>query len=83
MSALAGGPSDGRRGRAARLATLAIVARLQPVAAWIAVQDMPERSIPAMPALRELKKVPTPGCGQARGKPARSRGAYNAPVVAP
>jgi hypothetical protein len=34
---------------------------------------MPERSIPGMPALRELKKVSTPGCGQARGKPARSR----------
>jgi hypothetical protein len=34
------------------------------------VHDMLERSIPAMPALRELKKSPTPGCGQARGKPA-------------
>jgi hypothetical protein len=39
---------------AALLATLAIVARLQPVAAWIADQDMPERSIPAMPALRAV-----------------------------
>jgi hypothetical protein len=39
---------------AARLATLAIVARLQPVAAWIADHDMPERSIPAMPALRSV-----------------------------
>jgi hypothetical protein len=65
----------------ALLATLVIVARLQHVASWMAVQDMPERSIPAMPSLRELKKVPTPGCGQAWGKPARSRGAYNAPVV--
>ena len=36
---------------AARLATLATVARLQPVAAWIAVQDMPG-SMAAMPALR-------------------------------
>ena len=36
----------------ARLATLAIVARPQPAAACIAVHDMPERSIPAMPALR-------------------------------
>ena len=36
----------------------------------MAVHDMPERSMPAIPALRELKKVPTPGCGQARGKPA-------------
>jgi hypothetical protein len=35
----------------------------------MAVHDMPERSMPAMPALRELKKVPAPGCGQARGKP--------------
>jgi hypothetical protein len=58
---------------AARLETLASVARLEPVTAWIAVHDMPERSIPGMPALRELKKVSTPGCGQARGKPARSR----------
>jgi hypothetical protein len=50
------------------LATLAIVARLQPVAVRIAVHDMPERSIPAIPALRELKKVPTrmrSGAGQA------------------
>src|SRR6478752_6631601 len=37
-----------------RLATFAIVARLQPVAAWIADHDMPERSIPAMPAFRFL-----------------------------
>jgi hypothetical protein len=27
-----------------------MVARLQPAAAWIADQDMPERSMPAMPA---------------------------------
>jgi hypothetical protein len=31
----------------------------------MAVHDMP-----ATPVLRELKKVPTPGFGQARGKPA-------------
>jgi hypothetical protein len=37
--------------------------------------------MPAPQALRKLKKVPTPGGGQARGKPARSRGAYNAPGV--
>jgi len=36
------------------LAILAIVARLQPVAAWNADQDMPERSIPPMPALRSV-----------------------------
>jgi hypothetical protein len=34
----------------------------------MAVHDMPERSMPAMPALRELKKVPTPGCGQGAGQ---------------
>jgi hypothetical protein len=37
----------------------------------MAVHDMAERS---MPALRELKKVPAPGCGQARGKPAGAQG---------
>jgi hypothetical protein len=36
---------------AARLATLVTVARLQPLAAWIAVQDMPG-STAATPALR-------------------------------
>jgi hypothetical protein len=66
----------------ARLATLAIGRSAETRRLLNGRQDMPERSMPAMPALRDLKKVPTPGCGQARGKPARSRGAYNAPVVA-
>jgi hypothetical protein len=39
---------------AALARTLATVARLQPVAACIADHDMPERSIPAMPALRAV-----------------------------
>ena len=42
------------RAYAARLATLAIVARLQPVAACIDVPDMPKRSMPAIPALRSV-----------------------------
>jgi hypothetical protein len=31
----------------------------------MAVHDMPERSMPAIPAVRELKKVLTPGCSEA------------------
>jgi hypothetical protein len=41
--------------------------------------DMPERSIPAMPALRELKS-PHARMRSARGKPARSTGRHNAPL---
>jgi hypothetical protein len=39
---------------ASRLATLAIVARLQPVAAWIVLQDISERNMPAIPLLRSV-----------------------------
>lgn len=40
--------------QAARLAIFAIVARLQPVASWIALHDTPEASKREIPALRSV-----------------------------